>query len=214
MVCLKPLIKNGKLIDVLLNKITALGIVTFVTLFIYAASQYPGGSIVDVNSVGFDWMNNYWCNLTSLKAINGQTNSARPVAISAMILLCFSLTIFFIQFSKVYPESIYWKWIIKLGGILSMFFASLIFTAFHDSMILISSFFGFFVVIGVMKEIYKTNLIYYKISGAICLLFLLLNNYIYYSKQGILYLPFIQKISFVIVLLWVIGLNYEVGKKI
>jgi len=53
----------------------------------------------------------------------------------------------------------------------------------------------------------------YKISGLICIMLLGMNNYIYYTQQFIDALPFIQKITFAFVLIWIIGLNYEMIKK-
>ena len=106
------------------------------------------------------------------------------------------------------------KKVIKLGGVLSMIFATLMFTAFHDLVTIISSFFGLFAVVGIIKEVYSSAMQKYKISGMICLLLLWMNNYVYYTTQFIEWLPLIQKITFLIVLLWIIGLNYELRKKI
>jgi len=198
-----------KNLNKILNRIPVIGILIFMILYIYSSKLYPGGSQADLNSEGFDWFNNYWCNLTNEKGMNGQQNPARPFAISAMIILCTSLMIFFIQFANVYAENYFWKQIIKLGGILSMLFAILIFTKHHDLMTIISSFFGLFVVVGIIKEIYRSQLSNYKISGVICLFLLGLNNYIYYSGQFIEWLPLLQKITFGVVLIWIIGLSYK-----
>jgi hypothetical protein len=61
-----------------------LGTLLFVVLYLVASSLYPGGSQVDKGSIGFSWTNNYWCNLLSGNAINGQPNPAKPYAISGM----------------------------------------------------------------------------------------------------------------------------------
>ena len=100
----------------------------FVGLYVFAASLYPGGSQANMNSVGFDWFNNYWCNLMNEKAMNGLENPARPIAITAMIILCASLLLFFIQFAKHYVKNRTWKMIIQILGTLSMISAALIFT--------------------------------------------------------------------------------------
>jgi len=95
-----------------------------------------------------------------------------------------------------------------------MFFAAMIFTKFHDLMTIISSFFGVFVVLGIIKEIFESKLIIYKSTGAICLLLLGINNLIYYSSWLIEWLPLIQKITLLMVLGWIVGLNFELRKKI
>ena len=190
-----------------------LGIAIFVGLYIFSSTLYPGGSQADLNSKGFDWINNYWCNLLNEKGINGQPNPAKPFSILAMVVLCMSLMGFFIQFAKTLPKSKLWKRIIIINGILSMTFATLIFTRYHDLMTILSSIFGLFVVIGIIREIYKSELTIYKISGVICILLLGVNNYVYYTQQFIESLPLIQKITFAFVLIWIIGLNYELIKK-
>ncbi len=46
---------------------------------------YPGGSSADITAVGFNWKQNYWCDLTGSLAKNGAVNSARPIALIALI---------------------------------------------------------------------------------------------------------------------------------
>ena len=125
-----------------MNKIPTLGISCFIILFFYAASLYPGGSQADLNHIGFDWINNYWCNLTNERGMNGMLNPARPIAITAMIILCTSLSVFFYLFANFFAQSSLSKFLIKFGGSLSMFFAVFIFTAYHDLMTILASLFG------------------------------------------------------------------------
>ena len=194
-------------IDKIINKIPTIGIIVFIALYFYSSTLYPGGSQADLNSEGFDWLNNYWCNLMNEKGMNGQQNPARPFAISAMIILCFSLMVFFIRFAEASIENVHWRRVVKIGGVLSMISAILMFTQYHDLMTMISSFFGLFVVVGIIREVYRSELIIYKIVGVICLLLLGINNYIYYSGQFIEWLPLIQKTTLLLVLIWIIGLN-------
>lgn len=148
------------------------------------------------------------------RGMNGQLNPARPVAISAMIVLCLSLMVFFVQFANVFIKQGNWSRMVKIGGVLSMISAILMFTKYHDLMTMISSFFGLFVVVGIIRVIYRSELTIYKITGIVCVLLLGLNNYIYYSTHFLEWLPLIQKITLLLVLIWIIGLNYELGRKI
>lgn len=75
-----------------------LGIVAFVLLFIISSWHYPGGSFIDSDNVGFDWIYNYWCNLFNEQTINGEINKARTYAIIGHISLCVSLSCFFYSF--------------------------------------------------------------------------------------------------------------------
>ena len=81
-------------------------------------------------------------------------------------------------------------------------------------MTLLSSFFGLFAVIGIIVEIYKSELHFYKLTGVLCIAILAINNIIYYTEWGIYFLPLIQKISFVVVLAWVGGLTIEMRKRV
>ena len=101
---------------------------------------------------------------------------------------------------------------ITLFGILSMLCASLIFTDYHDLMTTLSSIFGLVVVIGIIREIYKSDLALFKITGVCCVLLLAVNNYIYYTDHLISALPLIQKITFALILSWIIGLNSAILK--
>lgn len=204
----------SKKLQLRINWIPTVGIISFLGLFIYSATLYPGGSQSNLNTIGYDWMNNYVCNLMSEKSINEEINPARTYAILGMVILCMSLIIFFYQFSKTFVTDKNWASIIFVAGILSMISASFIFTKYHDLMTTISSFFGLFVVVGIIKGVHKSSLTSYKLAGGLCLVLLLVNNIIYYTAYKIDYLPLVQKVTFAIVLIWIVSLNYQIMKRI
>lgn len=189
------------------------GIFLFLLLFVFAAARYPGGSQADLTHEGFDWIHNYWCNLMGEKAMNGEPNDALPIAVLALVILCVSLFFFFYHFSFHLAVNSLWGKIIRVGGLLSMLAAALIATDWHDEMTIVASGFGLFVIAGIMVSLSFSNLILYKWTGAVCLLMLGLNNYIYYTQHGLYLLPLLQKLTFVIVLGWIIGLNWKLYQK-
>lgn len=189
------------------------GILIFFGLFVYSASLYPGGSQADANSVGFDWANNFWCNLMLENGMNGQENPARPFAILAMIVLSSSMILFFFQFAEYFEKDKIWKLIIKISGALGMLGADFMFTRYHDIMTTILSVFGSLVLIGMIRALHKRNLTFYKISGIVMILLIALNNMMYYNEDLIRYLPVVQKMNFVLVLAWTIGLNFKMKNK-
>jgi hypothetical protein len=77
-----------------------IGVLISLILMIIATSIYPGGSMFDKNSVGFDWTRNFMSNLFGVKALNGTENPSRIWAYAGMILLPFSYAIFFVNMSK------------------------------------------------------------------------------------------------------------------
>ena len=195
------------------NILPLLGIVSFIGLGIFSSTLYPGGSRIDLNSEGFDWINNYWCNLMSEKGINGQPNPSRPFSILAFVILCMSLMTYLIQFAEFYVKSKLWKRLIKVNLVLSITFAMLIFTQYHDLMIFMTWIFALFALFGLIKEVYKSLMPIHKIIALLCIILLGMNLYLFYMKQFMVVLPLLQKITFVIVLISVIGFNYELTKK-
>eukprot|EP01041_Mallomonas_annulata_P035984 gene35984-59008_t len=61
------------------------------------------------NAKGFSWVHNFWCNLLNETAINGEKNSARPIALVAMLVLSASLSLFWIIFPKDLAVKTYLK---------------------------------------------------------------------------------------------------------
>lgn len=206
---------NSKNILVLLP---LLGIIIFIVLYITATLLYPGGSQIDKNSIGFSWINNYWCNLLNQKAINGQHNSAKPVAMTGMFVLCLTLSIFWF----IFPRHINVGKKIKLGiqifGTLSMIIAFFLFTSTnHDLIINLASIFGLVATVGAFIGLYKIRWFKLFAFGLLNILLIGLNNYVYYTKGLIIYLPIVQKITFATFLFWIscinISLYREQGKK-
>lgn len=174
-----------RLKNILIDYLPTIGILIFVGLYIYSTTLYPGGSQVDSNSIGFDWINNYWCTMFHLKAINGQPNPARPFSIAGMIVLWVSLLMFFYMFSETLSTNQIWERLFKISGTISLIFASLLFTKLHDFVTSFSSIIGLITLIGIILGVAKSNLNLYKITGIACMIILLINNYIYYTRQFI-----------------------------
>lgn len=169
----------------------------FVMVYIIATFFYPGGSQVDKNSIGFSWINNYWCNLLNENAINGQHNPAKPIAMAGMLVLCLTLTFFWFLFPRYINIGKFAKRTIQISGTLSMTIAFLLFTDInHDLITNLASFFGFIATVGTFIGLYKTKWYGLFAFGLLNILFVGLNNYVYYNKELIIYLPVIQKISF------------------
>nr|WP_297788690.1 hypothetical protein [uncultured Allomuricauda sp.] len=196
----------------LLRFLPTIGILVFIGIYIYASNLYPGGSLADVNSAGFDWLNNHWCNLMRENALNGVQNQARPVAIVGITLLCASMIIFFFQFANHFETNRNWNITIKISGALGMLSACFIFTIYHDIMTTILSVFGTLVIIGMLRALYKNRLIMLMVMGVFCILIVGMNNYFYYNENLTQYSPIIQKIAFVLILSWTVCLNLTINK--
>lgn len=190
------------------------GTAIFVVLYVVATFLYPGGSQVNKNSNGFSWTNNYWCNLLNEKAINGQLNPAKPVALTAMFILCLTLTFFWLAFPRHINLDKKFKLVIQISGSLAMTIAFFLFTNInHDLITNLASSFGAIATIGTFVGLYKNKWFRLFAFGLLNILLVGLNNLCYYDKELIIYLPVIQKISFATFLIWVCCININLYRK-
>lgn len=186
-----------------LTLLPLVGIGLFLTLFLVATYLYPGGSQADKQAEGFSWLHNYWCNLLNVYAMNGQLNPARPVALTAMGILCAALSVFWYYLPRLFTFGQRGARLIQVAGTASMGSALFIFTAYHDLVILVAGSFGLVALAGTFMGLYRSRLVNLFWFGVACLLFIALNNYIYYMGNSLYYLPVVQKITFAFVLAWI-----------
>ena len=195
------------------SHIVTAGILLYGILYLIAANLYPGGSQNDAQKLGFDWVHNYWCDLLeAVSYYSGEKNPAMPFAIFAMILLCATLVVFFFRFAEKLATNKAWKRAIQISGTLAMFAASLMFTALHNSMIIVASAFGLVTLLGIFLAVAKSNMFWFKIGGVISAILLICCNVFYYGNIGMYFLPLFQKISLLAVLIWVFALNWTLNK--
>jgi hypothetical protein len=185
-----------------LIKVT-IGIITLVIATFY----YPGGSQYDKNAVGFDWENNYLTNLFGNTAVNGLTNTARPIAMVGMLVLCVGFMEEFIYFSKKIPSKTA-SGIIKYFGIAAMVFALLAMTPYHDTAVILASTCALVSLFYITVFLFKSRLNYMKVLSVICLLCFYGSNYMYYTRSYLALLPIMQKITILLVVIWIIALEY------
>ncbi|MFB3386671.1 hypothetical protein [Flavobacterium sp. LAR06] len=180
-------------------------LVISVILLVIAALLYPGGSLLDKNSVGFDWSKNFVSNLFAAKAINGSQNPGRIWAIIGMAFHSIGYGIFFINMSKKIPLR-QWAKVLKFIGAVNLLFIFLIATPFHDlgTISIILTLFGLFTI---TIFIIKSKLHFLKFCCIICLL----TFYCFFALFGFGYLGLaiiMQKVYNASSLLLVLGLEY------
>ena len=183
-----------------------IGVVLSLILMIIAISIYPGGSMFDKNSIGFDWTKNFISNLFGAKALNGAENPSRIWAYTGMILLPFSYAIFFINMSKKLPEKNVAN-ILKYGGAANILFMFLIVTPLHDLMLNVSitlfwTCFGF-----ITGFILRSRLHLFKFLCVVCLLIFYYSIFLWATNDWDL-LPTMQKVNFINSTLLILGLEH------
>lgn len=190
------------------------GILLFIFLYFIAALLYPGGSQLDKNSNGFSWTQNYWCDLLNENAINGQSNPSRPIAVTAMLILCMALIIFWYAFPRQINISKRLKVTIQVSGFTAMVVVIFLFTGLHDIIVNLATLTGIIAVTGTITVLKKLNWIGLFWMGIFNFLLAVLNNILYYIDGLLLYLPVAQKITFLLFLLWISLVNINLYNKI
>jgi len=191
-----------------------IGLCFFVILYIASAFLYPGGNEHDRSAKGFSWQHNYWCDVLEDHAENGKVNTARPVAITAMFILAVSLALFWYHIPKLFNFQSFFNLAVRGCGILSMAVLPFLFTGSHDTVINTAGVLGATATILTLAGLYKIKLYKLFLLGIICIILFLLNNYIYYTKNYLVYLAGIQKITFILFLVWFGCLNILLYKKL
>lgn len=176
-------------------------------LYITATLYYPGGSTIDSTRAGFDWLHNYWCDLTGQLAKNGEVNPARPVALTAIVVLCSALGVFWQIVPRLFIKNKRFTKIIRYAGILSMAITVFIFTDFHDTVINVAGIFFVVAVLGTFIGLYNNNLLKLFSYGIFCLILILANYGIYETGFLLSILPVAQKVAFIVFIGWIGWVN-------
>jgi len=193
------------------------GCLLFSLLYVTATRLYPGGNYLNRAERGFSWSQNYWCNLLNETALNGQANTARPVAFAAMAILAPTLIFFWYQFPREGKLGKPWIYITQGSGVAAMGVSLLVFTRFHDAVLNIAGAFGLLALAGTLLTLRKLGWNNLFFLGILIIVLIGLNNLFYYRSDLICFLPVVQKITFFFFLLWISLINLrwlrELGSK-
>ncbi|MGB5361168.1 hypothetical protein [Eudoraea sp.] len=178
------------------------GMGLFVVLYILAAINYPGGSWIETDQEGFNFWNNYLCDLLDRNAINGELNSARFLARGSLGVLCLSLVLLWYYLPGLFSNKSKNVVVMWLAGILALVITMTLTSGTHDITVRIAGFFAVIAFISCFVELYKANYFSLLFLGLACLLVFLVNYYIYETGTFIRSLPVIQKVTFICFILW------------
>lgn len=189
------------------QRLPILGSLLFLLLYVTATFFYPGGNLWDKSARGFQWTQNFWCNLLSDEAINGQPNPAKPVAFAAMGVVSLTLLLFWYRFPDRVGLKTRERLIVQVSGALSMLIGVFVFTDFHDRVINVAGFFGMIALTGTLFGLYRAGWRQLFYLGLLLVFLIGLNNLLYYGKNLLVYLPIVQKITFLFFLIWISLVN-------
>lgn len=145
-----------------------ISLVLSIIFIIIAALSYPGGSLIDKKSAGFQWSQNFISNLFEPIAINGSENTGRIWAIIGMVFHSIGYGIFFTNMSKKIVSG-QWATILEYLGVANLLFIFLIATPLHDLGVLsiVLTLLGLFTI---TVFIFKSKLHLLKFGCVFCLL--------------------------------------------
>lgn len=181
-------------------------VVMSVLFLVIATLVYPGGSILDKNSVGFDWTKNFFSNLFLPKALNGVANPSRIWALIGMVFNSIGYGIFFIHTSRKIPHK-HTELVLKSVGIANMLFTFLIATPLHDIMVTVSSTLTMLGLFYITVFILRTKLHWLKFFCIVSLLIFYFTLYLYGAGDWGL-LAVMQKVTFLCFMLLVLTIEY------
>ena len=196
----------------LLSPLVGMGF--FVLFYFMAAINYPGGSWIALDQIGFSFWDNYLCDLLDEYAINGELNPGRFHARLALGLLCFALLLLWSHLPRLFTVKSMNKKIMRTSGLLSLIIIFFLASGNHDEIVRLAGIFGVVAFITCAFELQKEG---YKKLFALdlfCLSIFMVNYYIYETGIFIETLPVIQKITFVLFLCWFVFLNLALYEKI
>ena len=181
-------------------------VVISVLFLVVATVLYPGGSILDKNSVGFDWSKNFFSNLFLAKALNGAPNPSRIWALIGMTFNSISYGLFFIHTSRKIPQK-HTELVLKSIGVVNMLFTFLIATPLHDIMVTVSSTLTMIGLFYITVFILKTKLHWLKFFCICSLLIFYFTLYLYGAGHWGL-LAVMQKVTFLCFMFLVLTIEY------
>ncbi|TWI80642.1 hypothetical protein IQ13_3321 [Lacibacter cauensis] len=196
----------------LVQKYSVLLCVVICVLFLVTATLvYPGGSILNKNSVGFDWSKNFFSNLFLAKALNGNTNPSRIWALIGMLFHSIGYGLFFLHTSLKIPHK-HTAIVLKSVGIANMMFTFLIATPLHDIMVTVSSTLTMLGLFYITIFILRTKLHWLKVCCVVSMLIFYFTLYLYGAGDWGL-LAVMQKLTFLCFLLLVLTIEYFTSKE-
>lgn len=191
-----------------------IGILLFVLLYTLAASIYPGGSWLLPQQNGFSFWNNYLCDLLDKNAINGELNSARFFARTALAVLCLSLFLVWYYVPCLFKGESWNKAVMWFSGLAALTVTCFLSSNAHDNTVNTAGFFAVIAFITCFVELLKARHIKLLVFGIACLSIFLVNYYIYETGRYLRLLPVIQKLTFLCFIIWFVMLDILLYRKL
>lgn len=180
------------------------GLGLYIIAFIFAASAYPGGSANYPHANGYSFYHNFLCDTMNPITESGIINEARFMAIISHLILSFTMIFFFYTLPKIFSVKNRNTILIASFGIASMTVFIFMYTEYHDLIVTITGVLGVIALIPFFIELRHFKNKGLKQLAYLCYVLSIIVFFIFETKIGIYYLPFLQKITFIADAWWVI----------
>ena len=180
-----------------------LGVLASSVFLSLAAARYPGG---------YDWLNQTVSSLFQPLSLAGEINSARPLAVLAVLVFCVSIAWVFHHISKR-GRSRFHQSTIQIGGIGSMVYAFLTVTPMHDVLVGVALLFFVTAMAAVFHMLFLERSFWMLGAGIVCIAGTLWNATMYYVGVLSGFLPAVQKLSLVLWVGWLFLLYFTEIRK-
>ena len=181
-----------------------IGLGIYLVVFTVAAVAYPGGSDNYPHANGYSFYHNFLCDTMNPITQSGIVNEARFKAIISHLVLSFTMISFFYILPKIFTVKNRNTKLIAVFGIASMTAMAFMYTAYHDVIVTITGVLGAIALIPFFIELRHFKNKGLKRLAYLCYLLSIIVFFIFETKIGIYYLPFIQKITFAADAYWVV----------
>lgn len=194
----------------ILSVLALICIGSFFLFGILAMRQYPGGTYAQPGSPGFQWLDNYWCDLYALKTFSGKTNPARPWAILATGFLAIGFMLSWICIPTLFSASRWRTFFFALPGITGMALTVFLFSPWHDQIIPVSGSLLGLALMVTCPPLYRHGYNKYSFWGWLSLFAGMVTFGVYQTGLLLESLPALQKMSMFIFTGWMVGMDVEV----
>lgn len=188
-----------------------LGICIYLVFYFIAIQSYPGGSENDLSTIGYNHFHNFLCDANHQITSSGLINDGRTLAIIGHVFLTIGMVCFFYILPEIFNyENKNTRWVKKVGMFTFACFV-LMFTKYHDYIVFTTGVFGTIALIPYFIELKHFDKKLFIQLSWFCFLIGVGVFFMYFSKLGYFYLPFIEKIAFVFYSIWVFWVSFIVA---
>ena len=168
------------------------GVLVAAACYLAAIWLYPGG---------YDWNRQYISTL-----LRGSPSPGRIPAVAGVFIFCVSIAFVFDRLARAVGSSATSK-AIRIGGIGSMVYSSLVVTPMHDLMVTISIPFFVVAILALLRVLYASREAGFLVTGTAVLALLVVSVIIYYTGQFTSVLPWTQRSLFALFAAWLLTLD-------